>query len=363
MISFDPEVPEQVILVCHGGGSNGKTTLFGAVRGAMGDYAHNAPFNTFEKAYHAGVPTDVADLDGRRFVTASETSETTRLNEARIKVLSGSDPITARHLYGRFFTYLPSGKLWLAVNHRPAVTDDSHGFWRRVRLIPFTRQFAEHEQDRRLIDALRDEAPGILAWLVRGCLDWQRFGLHPPNKVRAATDAYREDSDAIAPFLEAACECGDGFNTASRELFQAYEAYCDEEHIPTRERLTRNAFGRRMGDKFDGKKNREGKVYMGVKVRTGVSRAMAADSRGPILWLERPVAGANTPRQWRPAPSSGRRWLPRSSAATSMARRYCSGTWRRTSMGCAPRCATWWRRSTAAWRPGLTGRPSCYARH
>ena len=261
------DVSEQVIFLCYGSGANGKTTLFAAIRSALGDYAHNAPFSTFERQQRGAIPTDVADLEGRRFVTAAEVSESSRLNEARIKAMACSDRVTARHLYGHFFTFEPTAKLWLAVNHRPVVTDDSHGFWRRVRLIPFTRQFDDAEQDRSLIDALRAESAGILAWLVQGCLDWQNFGLHPPASVLAATEAYREDSDALAQFLAAMCECEPDFTGTSRDLFHAYTSFAEDERIPARERLSQNAFGRRLGERFRGEKTRDGKVYHGLRVR------------------------------------------------------------------------------------------------
>ena len=261
------DISEQVVLICHGQGANGKSTFFNALRLALGDYAHNAPFSTFEARRGNTIPTDVADLQSRRFVTASETGESSRLNEARIKALSGGDPQTARHLYGRFFTFEPTGKIWLGVNHRPFVRDDSHGFWRRVRLIPFTRRFDGEGADHHLIDVLRDEREGILAWLVEGALRWQDFGLQPPPCVESATDAYREESDPLADVLAECCELDDGHSESSRALFAAYTAHADREGIPQRDQLTHTRFGRLLGGKFRGTKSRGGKIYHGLRVR------------------------------------------------------------------------------------------------
>lgn len=122
-------------------GANGKSTFLGALRYALGDCAHNTSFSTLELKGRTSISNDVAALVGRRFVTAIETNDSARLNEARLKGLTGSDAITARHLYGDFFTFHPVAKMWLAFNHKPLVADDSHGFWRRMRLIPFPKAF------------------------------------------------------------------------------------------------------------------------------------------------------------------------------------------------------------------------------
>src|SRR4029434_1019558 len=88
-----------------------------------------------------GATNDLAALDGRRFVLASEVNEGVRFDESRVKALTGCDPITARFLYAEFFEFVPVAKFWLATNHKPVVRDDSFGFWRRIRLVPFTRTF------------------------------------------------------------------------------------------------------------------------------------------------------------------------------------------------------------------------------
>ncbi|HJX15845.1 MAG TPA: phage/plasmid primase, P4 family, partial [Candidatus Deferrimicrobiaceae bacterium] len=154
---------EQVIFICYGMGANGKTVFLNVLRRVLGDYSYNTPFSTFELHQRASIPSDLAALSGKRLVTASETGEASRLNEQRVKALSGGDPITARAMYQDFFTYNPAMKIWLLVNHKPRVADDTFGFWRRVRLIPFTRQFTT-DADRRLEEKLMGEATGILTW-------------------------------------------------------------------------------------------------------------------------------------------------------------------------------------------------------
>ncbi len=180
---------EQVLFVLYGTGANGKGTLTNTINRMLADYGWNMPFATIEMHSRSGIPNDLAALMNRRFVIASETNDGARLNEARVKALTGCDPITARFLHGEFFEFEPVGKFWLSVNHKPVVRDDSLGFWRRIRLLPFTESFPVNPT---LSEELQREASEILNWCLAGCLEWQRDGLQPPEIVTEATRAYEE---------------------------------------------------------------------------------------------------------------------------------------------------------------------------
>ena len=261
--SLSGDVGEQCVFTCHGSGANGKSVFLGVLRDLAGNYAANAPFSTFELHSRAAIPNDLAALAGRRLVTASETNEGVRLNEARIKALSGGDPVTARFLHGEFFTFQPVAKFWLAVNHKPLVTDDSYGFWRRVRLVPFERRFTL-DADPALADKLRAEMPGILAWAVRGAIAWRERGLRPPTAVTAATDTYRTESDPLADFLASRCSTGEGVQVGANEAYLTYRAWAVAQGLGERDVLSVTSFGRRMGDRFKKRHSNTGNVYQGV---------------------------------------------------------------------------------------------------
>jgi putative DNA primase/helicase len=243
--SMTGDTREQVFFCCYGTGANGKSTLLEVLRHVLGDYAYNLPFSGLELKARPGIPNDIAALAGRRFVTAIETNESAELNEARIKALTGGDPITARLLYREYFTFVPVGKFWLAFNHRPRVADASYGFWRRVRLVPFDQRFAGAKIDPELVRKLKAEAPGIVAWLVRGCLAWQEYGLGMPAKVKIATDEYRQESDTLGEFLADRCVVEKFAHVLAGTL---YKEFCDwsrgsGERFPS---LDRRAFSARM---------------------------------------------------------------------------------------------------------------------
>jgi putative DNA primase/helicase len=142
------------------------------------------------------------------------------------------------------FTFNPVAKFWLSFNHRPAVADDSHGFWRRVHMIPFNRQFdTVTEPD--LTGKLRGEAPGVLAWAVRGCLEWQRHGLQPPATVVAAIKTYREESDPLRDFVADRCTLHPDAQITVADLWSEYNDWYLHQSVAQRF-LNRPAFTRRV---------------------------------------------------------------------------------------------------------------------
>ena len=273
---------EQVNLIGHGHGSNGKGRLSAALRHVFGPYAYNAPFNTFELNNRSPIPNDLAALVGKRLVTSSETVEGTRLNEARMKALAGEDPITARFLNHEFFTFMPQCKLFLTVNHRPRVQDDTYGFWRKVRLIPFNQQFKGQADDKRLLDKLFAEASGILNWLIQGCLEWQDHGLgDTPESAKQATAEYQADSDPLSAFLEYyQPTVPAGVGVSGKDFYQAYSQYCQDQGMQDRELLSNTTFGRRMAQKFKKSHERGGAMYadVGTKV-TGLVTGLGTDDK------------------------------------------------------------------------------------
>lgn len=226
--SITGDVREQCLFFCNGMGANGKSTFLDVLQYVLGAYACNLPFSALELKARAPIPSEIAGLVGRRFVTAIETNETTRLNEGRIKALTGCDPITARFLYGEWFTYQPSAKYWLAFNSKPQIADDSHGLWRRVRTLPFAHEFGAQEADPTLLAVLKGEAPGILAWLVRGCLKWQAEGLEAPERVKVATNAYREESDPLGDYLAERCTLASEARISAGPLYLDYRDWAQE---------------------------------------------------------------------------------------------------------------------------------------
>lgn len=262
-------VREQVVFFGYGSGSNGKSVLFSVINAVLGEYAFNAPSTLFQRNTQTTATNDIAATERKRFVMSSEILSSTTINEVRIKKWSGGDPETARYLYAENFTFNPTCKIWLFLNHKPIVADDSHGFWRRVRLIPFDRIFSEQEQDKQLTEKLKQELPGILNWLLEGCIAWNTDGLNPtPETVTLATEAYREENDILAEFMDENCTISEGEEVKASLLYDTYNFWATETRkLKGKDVISKTEFGRRCSDKFAKKRTEAGFFYQGITIK------------------------------------------------------------------------------------------------
>lgn len=236
---------EQLLAILYGGGANGKTTTVETLLELVGDYAQQAPAETFLERRET-IPNDVARLRGARLVSASEFDEGRRLNETLVKRMTGGDRLTARFMRGEWFEFTPTFTVLLATNHKPIVRGTDEAIWRRIRLVPFSVTIPPAERDPELRDKLREEFPGILRWAVLGCLDWQRHGLGTSGAVDQATAAYREDSDLLGDFLAERCVLDAAASAKAGDLYGCYVDWCQENHSQP---LSQQAFGRRLSER------------------------------------------------------------------------------------------------------------------
>jgi putative DNA primase/helicase len=221
------ETSEQCLFIFWGGGANGKSTFLQAMSHVLGDYAMSTPTETLLVKRRGAIPNDVARLKGARFVVACEADAENRLAESLIKQMTGGDTISARFLHQEWFEFEPTHKVFFGTNHKPVIKGTDYAIWRRIRLVPFTITIPEEERDKSLPEKLKDEAAGILAWAVQGCLAWQRRGLGAPEEVKEATDSYREEMDVLGEFLKDRCRVSTDAKVSSKDLFEAYSAWCE----------------------------------------------------------------------------------------------------------------------------------------
>ncbi len=219
---------EHVLAFFFGGGANGKSTFTGIIQRLLGDYAGPAARGLLFRSRGDRHPTELAALHGKRFVVCAEIDSGASFDEALVKDLTGGDVISARRMREDFWSFAPTHKLFINGNHKPTVRGDDDGIWRRLRLVPFTVTIPAEERDKLLPDKLAAELPGILAWAVRGALEWQRDGLGDPPAVVSATSNYREESDTLGQFFDDALVFEAEGKIARAELQRVYATWCTE---------------------------------------------------------------------------------------------------------------------------------------
>ncbi|MFO2168365.1 phage/plasmid primase, P4 family [Pseudomonas aeruginosa] len=219
---------EHALFFLYGTGANGKSVFVNTLATILGDYATNAPMDTFMETRTDRHPTDMAGLRGARFVAAIETEQGKRWAESKLKNLTGGDKIAARFMRQDFFEFFPQFKLFVAGNHKPAIRNIDEAMKRRLHLIPFTITVPPERRDKNLQHKLLAERDGILAWAVQGCLNWQRHGrLDPPQRAVDATEEYFEAEDALGRWLDERCVRTANAKSLTAELFSDWKVWAE----------------------------------------------------------------------------------------------------------------------------------------
>jgi putative DNA primase/helicase len=259
------EVREHALFFVYGTGGNGKGTFLNTITHIMGDYQRVSGSETFTESPGDRHTTELARLQGARLVTAQETEEGKRWAESRIKSLTGGDPITARFMRQDDFTFIPQFKLVIVGNHKPSFRSVDEAIKRRLHLVPFTAVIPAGEKDPLLADKLRAEAPGILQWMIEGCLEWEQNGLKPPQVVKESTEQYLGAEDSLQQWIDECCDIGPGF-ASSNALFFSWSKWCElsGEYVGTMKRLMAKLESRGI---LVGQKQNHVRGCIGIKIK------------------------------------------------------------------------------------------------
>ena len=261
--SLSGDVREQCLFILWGTGANGKSTFLNVLQELFGDYACTTGTETFMKKT-SDQSNDLARLKGIRLVTTTEVEQGKALSESLIKQITGGDEITARFLYGEYFSFKPTFKIFMATNHKPKIRGADNGIWRRIKMIPFTVTIPAEQRDKTLTEKLIAENSGILNWLIQGYALWRKEGLNEPEAIRDANEEYRMDMDAVGTFVN---DCFDldasmRWRLPNQMLYQTYIKWCNanNERVMSQKWLTM-----RMSEKgFKRMVSNTGRIWLGL---------------------------------------------------------------------------------------------------
>ena len=229
-------VSEEQLFAFFGTGANGKTTVAMTLFEALGDYAYKASSDLLmsPQGERGAASPDIAILRGHRLALVSETGDNCAIAEAQVKAITSNKPIAARELYRDSFTFMPAHKLLLMTNNRPIIKGMDDGIWRRFLPLEFKARIADEDKNPHFREeSLRPELPGILNWMIRRCMKWQRDGLKPSPAVTSALNSYRQEMDFIQQWLDENTTRDATASTTRKEAYIDYWVWSREQHSPT----------------------------------------------------------------------------------------------------------------------------------
>jgi DNA primase catalytic core len=272
---------EQICFFAYGLGANGKSVFLNTLLNIFGDYGiQTAPDLLMQTTTGTNRhPTEQADLMGHRLAVVQESDPGKKMAVSAVKRITSSDRISARFMHGNFFEFVPVHKLWIAGNHKPIIHDNTNSIWRRLKLIPFDCVIPPEKQDKDLLLKLQAELSGILSWAVEGCLKYQKYGIPEVERIRRATNDYRDASNVVLDFISEKCVCqplDKNLKMYISELYREYQLWADDEgEIIWSKRAFSAAL---MENGFERCRGSNGKwIFRGITLKSIATRAEIGD--------------------------------------------------------------------------------------
>jgi P4 family phage/plasmid primase-like protien len=255
--------PDDLILICQGGGSNGKSTVMDATAkaaGKRGGYHTSVADRALLGNASDNHPTEMMDFLGARLAVLEETPEAKRLDVNRAKKLAGTDQITARKMRQDSVTFTTTHSLIINTNHKPLVEESDHGTWRRLAMLVFPFTFRKPGEpctgpndkpgDPNLRQRLRTDeqiTEAVLAWMVEGARKWyaaDRILPALPRRVEQDTLEWRKESDLVLSFIGDVLKFDWNSHIYAPELREEFNKYlADKGHREWTERTFTARFG------------------------------------------------------------------------------------------------------------------------
>lgn len=262
-------VEAQIMFIMIGSGANGKSVFLNLLQALMGDYGTSLPPHSIMQPKFSNDKTDdLASLDGKRFVFATEGEAGDKLAVAKIKRMTGGDVMLVKRLYKDYFNLKPEFKLWFASNELPQISGNDDAIWRRIHVIEFPVTFKPEERDPKLLETLKSELPGILNWALEGLRQIGELKgdfLAPPESVRHSIAEYRSDNDNVSDFIEGACVRDPNARVMVRVLYERYVEYCENSGVEPQNNITFGKSLNRLG--FGIHKLSKGNARNGLKLK------------------------------------------------------------------------------------------------
>ncbi|WP_338854120.1 DNA primase family protein [Clostridium perfringens] len=185
------------------------------------------------------------------------------------KVVTGEDYLMAEKKNKNPFKFKPFARLVFSCNELPRnYVDRTEGFYRRLIIVPFSRQIEKSKIDKALKYKFQREKEGILNWALEGLkrLYENNFEFSENELTDGVKKEYKRENNNVISFVEECCELDGLFSCSRIELYEAYKEFCVEAGLKA---LSQIKFNKELEGNFNitRSRNRKLRSWNGVRIK------------------------------------------------------------------------------------------------
>ncbi|HHD2762457.1 TPA: phage/plasmid primase, P4 family [Clostridium perfringens] len=185
------------------------------------------------------------------------------------KVVTGEDYLMAEKKNKNPFKFKPFARLVFSCNELPRnYVDRTEGFYRRLIIVPFSRQIEKNKIDKALKYKFQREKEGIFNWALEGLkrLYENNFEFSENELTDGVKKEYKRENNNVISFVEECCELDGLFSCSRIEIYEAYKEFCVEAGLKA---LSQIKFNKELEGNFNITRSRSGKLrsWNGVRIK------------------------------------------------------------------------------------------------
>lgn len=229
----------QTSFILIGDGENGKSTTLEVLRHILGiNNTSSLSLNDINNRFRT------VCLEHKLANISEESPSDKALASDVFKNIVSGGRLSVEQKFKSPYEFYNKAKMIFACNQTPIFKDHSHGFYRKLTIIPFDYRVPSEKKDPHLLELLLEELPGILNWALEGLHRITTYGkITLAHESEKAKELFIADSDSVKIFIDEMCEFEKGEKTLSHRAYDNYKEYCESNGYHP---CSNNEFGKRL---------------------------------------------------------------------------------------------------------------------
>lgn len=214
-----------------GVGANGKSFLADIITQIVGKTnTSSVPLSRFSQKF------GTESMINKSVNIANENEFGNAISSENLKIFASGDMTNMQRKYKEDLIYKSTCKLIFLLNRLPDTLDNTHGYYRKILIVPFNRIFKQEEMDRNLKDKVSEELSGVLNWAIEGAerLINNDYRFTECEAIEKVTKAYKEEQNPVESFLKDVLIYEEGHSETKKDVLDAYKLWIEGQNISSR---------------------------------------------------------------------------------------------------------------------------------